>query len=135
MSGRYSLLELARQAEVPARTIRFYIARGLLSGPRLAGRKAEYDQAHLDRIKEIRGLQSKGLTLAEIAAAGAKNDEGPALPVPSPSLRYALGEDADVYVRADLPPWRMNRIRKAIGELNRMLRQDGNTEVGRQKSE
>ncbi len=124
MKAGINLAQLAMRAEIPARTIRFYIARGLLPGPRLAGRGAEYDQAHLDRIREIRALQAQGMTLAEIAAAGAPEAEQPALPAARPMLRFALGEEAEVYVRGDLAPWRLNRIRKAMGMLNQILRQE-----------
>jgi len=123
MKGRFSLVELAQRAEIPGRTIRFYIARGILQGPLHAGRGAEYDGRHLARIAAIRALQGRGLTLAEIAAAGVENQGALALPKATPSLRYSLGEDAEVYVRADLPPWRLNRIRKAIGTLQHLIQE------------
>ena len=47
------LAELAEKAGLPGRTIRFYIARGLLPGPLKAGRGAAYGQEHLDRLREI----------------------------------------------------------------------------------
>ena len=64
---RWTLTELADEAGIPARTIRYYIARGLLEGPDVAGRGASYGTAHRDRLLEIRALQSEGRMLADIA--------------------------------------------------------------------
>src|SRR5262249_59748072 len=61
-----SLSELAEETGIPARTIRFYIARGLLRGPLLAGRGASYGDEHRRQLEKIKRLQARGLTLVEI---------------------------------------------------------------------
>ena len=58
--------ELARAADVSVDTVRYYQARGLLPQPAREGRVAWYDDVHLDRMRQVRGLQRKGLTLAAI---------------------------------------------------------------------
>ena len=67
---QWSLAELAEEVGLSARTVRFYIGRGLLPGPEKAGRGASYGPAHLERVREIQRLQADGLTLAEIALRG-----------------------------------------------------------------
>jgi DNA-binding transcriptional MerR regulator len=62
-----TLAELADASGIPPRTVRFYIARGLLEGPEVAGRGATYGPGHLERLQKIRRLQQRGLTLAAIA--------------------------------------------------------------------
>ena len=62
-----SLSQLAEETGVPARTVRFYIARGLLRGPLQAGRGASYGNEHRKQLAEIKRLQAQGLTLVEIA--------------------------------------------------------------------
>jgi DNA-binding transcriptional MerR regulator len=47
-------------------TVRYYQSRGLLSQPEREGRVAWYGPAHAERIRQIRSLQKKGLTLAAI---------------------------------------------------------------------
>jgi DNA-binding transcriptional MerR regulator len=54
---------------VPPRTIRFYIAQGLLPGPLRSGRGAAYGKPHLQRLDRIKALQAKGMPLAELAFA------------------------------------------------------------------
>ncbi len=67
MSNSQTLAELSEESGVPARTIRFYIARGLLDGPVKAGRGAVYTAEHRARLETIKKLQAEGRMLAEIA--------------------------------------------------------------------
>ena len=59
---------------MPARTIRFYIARGLLDGPVKAGRGAVYTADHLARLERIKEMQAEGRMLAEIALSAFVED-------------------------------------------------------------
>jgi DNA-binding transcriptional MerR regulator len=63
---RYRVEQLAAACEVSVDTVRFYQARGLLEPPAREGRVAWYGPEHIERIREVRGLQRKGLTLAAI---------------------------------------------------------------------
>lgn len=58
--------ELARQANVSVRTIRFYISEGLLPAPQARGRFASYDEDALLRLQAIRRLKEAFLPLREI---------------------------------------------------------------------
>jgi DNA-binding transcriptional MerR regulator len=60
--------ELAGLAGVPIRTVRFYIAEGLLPGASTRGKGPSYTQEHLDRLQLIRLLVARHLPLAEIRA-------------------------------------------------------------------
>jgi DNA-binding transcriptional MerR regulator len=58
--------QLAAACEVSVDTVRYYQSRGLLEPPAREGRVAWYGPEHIERIREVRGLQRKGLTLAAI---------------------------------------------------------------------
>ena len=58
--------ELSRLANVTPRTVRFYVAQGLLPGPAGRGPASRYSQGHLRRLLLIRQLQQQFLPLAEI---------------------------------------------------------------------
>ncbi|MGH2513302.1 MAG: MerR family transcriptional regulator [Candidatus Limnocylindrales bacterium] len=62
----YSLPDLADVAGVTPRTVRYYIAQGLLPAPAGSGRAARYGEAHLARLRLIARLQRQHLPLAEI---------------------------------------------------------------------
>lgn len=57
---------LAEQAGAPVRTIRFYIAEGLLPGPGGRGKATLYGEEHALRLRLIRQLVAQRVPLAEI---------------------------------------------------------------------
>lgn len=113
-----SLSELAKKSGVPERTIRYYISRGLIPGPVRGGRGAEYTQEHLDGIRNVRELQSAGLTLAEIEYEFARDaGEQHAAIAPESWSMYRVSPDVTVQVRDGLSPWRIKHLRSAIARL------------------
>jgi DNA-binding transcriptional MerR regulator len=62
----YSIADLARLTGVSVRTIRYYLAQGLLPASGEAGPGAHYGQGHLDRLRLTKRLQAQHLPLAEI---------------------------------------------------------------------
>ena len=60
------LAELADQAGVSQRTVRYYVQQGLLPSPESRGPATRYEREHLDRLRLIRRLQREHLPLAEI---------------------------------------------------------------------
>ena len=116
----WTLAELAAESGVPARTVRFYIARGLLSPPARGGRGAFYTEEHLKLLGTVGEMQRQGLTLTEI---GRRLAPGPAPRLPEPSCwwRYPIADDVVVEVRAGASPWRMNQVRAALAALTAQL--------------
>ena len=129
--SEWSLVELAAESGIPPRTIRFYIARGLLEGPVHAGRGAVYDSRHMDRLRRIRELQNRGLTLAEIGVALGTAEQPQASAQPESWWQYRIGDDVVISLRAGMSPWRVKQIR---GLLERFVREmgdrEGNSEDG-----
>ncbi|MFD4031608.1 MerR family transcriptional regulator [Streptomyces sp. NPDC058637] len=68
--------ELAGEAGITVRTLRFYRERGLIQPPRREGRIAWYDDHHLARLRTITGLLDRGHTLNGIADLAATFDSG-----------------------------------------------------------
>lgn len=64
----HSLADLAKVADVTPRTIRYYVAQGLLPSPEAAGPNTRYGDGHLARLRLIKRLQREHLPLAEIRA-------------------------------------------------------------------
>jgi DNA-binding transcriptional MerR regulator len=62
----YTVDELAGLTGVPSRTIRFYQTQGVLPAPERRGRVAVYTGDHVDRLRLIEILQSRGLRIAAI---------------------------------------------------------------------
>jgi DNA-binding transcriptional MerR regulator len=133
--SRLGLLGAAPDARVSAapdaRTVRYYTTLGLLDRPSIVGRQARYGQRHVLQLLAIKGLQVRGLPLAEIQerlygrsdaelqalieALQAEPVEAPAPPAVSlrevtiePGLRllveegYRPGTEAETRIRAAL---------------------------------
>jgi len=63
----FKLDELARAAGTSARTVRYYVQRGLLPAPAFRGKDTAYGREHLVRLRAIRRLQDAFFPLDAIA--------------------------------------------------------------------
>lgn len=69
---KYSLAELVQASGLSVDTIRYYQSLRLLPSPERDGRQAVYDDAHLDRLRLIRSMSARGLSLRAIGMLLAK---------------------------------------------------------------
>lgn len=88
--------ELARQADIPVRTIREYQTFGILPPPERQGRVGVYSPGHLTRLALITRLQDRGYSLAGIRDLLASWSNGA-------DLGEVLGLAADQLVHIDEP--------------------------------
>jgi DNA-binding transcriptional MerR regulator len=106
----YRLRELANAAGGTPRTVRYYIAQGLLPSPGRLGPHTRYGADHLARLRLVRRLQDEGLSLAEIrerlSDAPAPMLAPMAAPMASPEFEPILGS-AFVHARPATPPTEM----------------------------
>lgn len=122
---RFNLDELSSLAELPRRTVRYYIQIGLLAKPTGVGRGAHYGTRHLDQLLEIRKWQQAGLSLERIQEL-LQGRDGPA-PLPPPRPRQAgslelwshlvIGEGVELIIepnRAQLSPEQVRALARAV---------------------
>jgi DNA-binding transcriptional MerR regulator len=98
---RYRVEQLAAACDVSVDTVRYYQSRGLLPQPDREGRVAWYGDEHAARIREIRTLQAKGLTLAAIRRV-VTGELGPADADLAAAVAAARGEPGDETELLDL---------------------------------
>ena len=103
---RYTLTELAGLTGVTPRTIRYYLAQGLLTSAGTPGPGAKYDDGHLDRLRLIRRLQREHLPLAEIRQrlVGLDNSSIAQLAEQEPPEATTPADSALDYIRRVLAP-------------------------------
>jgi DNA-binding transcriptional MerR regulator len=116
-----TLADIAETSDLPARTIRFYIARGLLSGPAKSGR-VPVTTEHVVRLGRIKCLQADRHTLLEIGRilsvpSAAKS----AMEPPTAWWQHASIDDVIVWVRDGARPWRTKQLRAAVEEFARRV--------------
>jgi len=77
---KLSLQQLSEQTGIPARSIRFYIQKGLLPRPQGETRAATYSEQHLASLLRIRQWQQSGLSLEAIGELLQARREPPLAP-------------------------------------------------------
>jgi DNA-binding transcriptional MerR regulator len=130
---RYSLDELAALAGVTARTVRYYIAQGLLDRPEGEKRGAHYLRTHLEQLLQVRRWSDAGLSLERIRKlrAGAAQDPPPRPAQPGTVevwSRVTLVDGLELHVepsRAGLDPQQLRDLVREVTKLYRALRNGG----------
>ena len=73
--ARYGIEDLAALGGVSRRTVRYYVQQGLLPSPLGLGRGRHYGREHLARLRAVKALQERGLSLDAVRT---ELDRGPA---------------------------------------------------------
>ncbi len=124
-SPSYTLDALVAAAKVPRRTVRHYIAEGVVPRPRGHGRGTTYGEEHLWRLRAARSLRMEGERLPDIRRRLAEMSldevralvEPPAAPAPA-ATPATLGDLAtERWERATLLPGLELMVRGDAGPL------------------
>lgn len=81
-SKTFTLDEIAALAELPRRTVRYYIQSGLIDRPQGVGKGAYYTQRHVEQLLLVRKWQLAGLSLESIGELLKQHAAGPLPPTP-----------------------------------------------------
>ena len=81
-SKTFTLDEIAARAELPRRTVRYYIQSGLIDRPQGVGKGAYYTQRHVEQLLLVRKWQLAGLSLERIGELLKQQAAGPLPPTP-----------------------------------------------------
>jgi len=130
---RFSLDELSTLAGVTSRTVRFYIAEGLVDRPEGEKRGAHYLRRHLEQLLLIRRWTDAGLSLDRVREliAGAPEDPAPRRAPPGSVevwSRVTVADGLEVHVepgRAGLTPDQARSLIRGITALYRQVRSTG----------
>jgi DNA-binding transcriptional MerR regulator len=121
----FTLDDIAALAELPRRTVRYYIQTGLVDRPQGISKGAFYTQRHVEQLLLIRKWQSAGLSLERIGELLRQQDSGPLPPTPRRAgsvevwshLVVADGIELTLEPgRADLTPEQVRAFFRAVTE-------------------
>lgn len=127
---RFSLEALSMLAGVTPRTVRYYIAEGLVDRPVGEKRGAHYVKRHLEQLLLIRRWTDAGLSLDRVREllAGAPEDPTPRRTAPGSIevwSRITVADGLEIHLepgRADLTPDQMRELVRSISALYRQVR-------------
>jgi DNA-binding transcriptional MerR regulator len=97
----FSIDDLAALAELPRRTVRYYIQVGLVDRPVGLGKGAHYTQRHLEQLLQVRKWQLAGLSLERIGDLLRQTDATNGTPLPPAPRRAGTVEVWSHLVVAD----------------------------------
>lgn len=125
-----SLEHLASLVGVTSRTVRYYIAQGLVSRPEGAKRGAYYTRRHLEQLLLIRRWTDAGLSLERVSelVAGAPEDAPPRVPRAGAVevwSRVTLADGLEIHLepgRAGLTPEQLRTLVREVTEAYHRVR-------------
>ena len=82
LAKTFTLDEIAALAELPRRTVRYYIQTGLVDRPHGIGKGAYYTERHVEQLLLVRKWQLAGLSLERIGEVLKQATNGPLPPSP-----------------------------------------------------
>ena len=130
---RFSIDELSTLAGVTPRTVRYYIAEGLVDRPEGEKRGAHYLRRHLEQLLRIRRWTDAGLSLDRVRElmAGAPEDPAPRRAAPGSVevwSRVTVADGLEVQVepgRAGLSAEQVRSLVRGITAVYRQVRTTG----------
>lgn len=130
---RLSIEELASLAGVTPRTVRYYIAEGLVSRPEGEKRGAHYLRRHLEQLLLVRRWTDAGLSLERVRELIAGAPEDPPARRAAPGSvevwsRVTVADGLEVHIepgRAGLAPEQLRSLVRGVTALFRQARAAG----------
>jgi DNA-binding transcriptional MerR regulator len=129
---RYTIADLEGKTGTPARTIRYYIGKGLLPPAHGRGPSATYDLGHLLRLRAIGLLKAQHIPLEEIGERlGSLGDQDIAAmleietaPPQDRWRRVQLHPDIELHIREPDGKRRDYALEQAIGRIQRFVQDE-----------
>ncbi|HEU5434275.1 MAG TPA: MerR family transcriptional regulator [Thermomicrobiales bacterium] len=129
---RYTIADLEAKTALPARTIRYYIGKGLLPPAHGRGPSATYDLGHLLRLRAIGLLKAQHIPLEDIRdrLANLGNQDLAAMleietaPPQDRWRRVLLHPDVELHIRESDGKRRDYALEQAIGRIQRFVQDE-----------
>ena len=128
----FTLDEIAALAELPRRTVRYYIQTGLIDRPQGVGKGAFYTQHHIEQLVLVRKWQLAGLSLEKIGDVLKQQGSGPLPPTPRRSgtvevwSHLVVAEGVEVNLepgRAGLSPEQVRAFFRGVTRLYQQVQE------------
>jgi DNA-binding transcriptional MerR regulator len=133
----FTLDDIAALAELPRRTVRYYIQSGLVDRPDGIGKGASYTQRHVEQLLLVRKWQLAGLSLERIGEVLKQPTTGPLPPTPRrPGTvevwsHLVVADGVEVTLepsRAGLSPEQVRAFFRGVTRVYRQLHESEDTE-------
>ena len=121
---QYTIEELSELTGFSRRTIRYYIQEGLLEPPAGRGRGGFYYDSHLQKLRQIKSFQNRGLTLAAISELLQTEEFEPAISSREIWIRYSIMPGLEINIKRELEQSKQKAISEIIKISKALLEED-----------
>lgn len=101
-TDKYTIEDLTELTGYTRRTIRYYVQEGLIEPPAGRGRGGFYYDSHLQRLRQIKSYQEKGLGISAMASLLKKESPEPAIPSREVLIRYEIIPGIEINVSREM---------------------------------
>ena len=131
----FTLEEIAALAELPRRTVRYYIQSGLIDRPQGIAKGAFYTQHHVEQLLLVRKWQLAGLSLERIGEVLKQQTSGPLPPTPRRAgtvevwSHLVVADGVEITLepgRAGLTPEQVRAFFRGVTQMYQQLHQSEN---------
>jgi len=137
LAKTFTLDEIAALAELPRRTVRYYIQTGLVDRPQGIGKGAYYTERHVEQLLLVRKWQLAGLSLERISEVLKQATKGPLPPAPRRKgtvevwSHMVVADGVEVTLdpsRARLSPEQVRAFFRGVAQVYEQIEKEGKEE-------
>ena len=127
MSKQYTIREICDITGYSRRTIRYYVQIGLIEPPSGRGRGGFYNDSHVNKLKQVKALQEKGMQLSVIMEylkterAGVPEEDVAKREI---WVRIEIAPGIEISVRRDIEEKKGKKIDEIIRVAKSILKED-----------
>jgi DNA-binding transcriptional MerR regulator len=126
---RYTIGQLSELTGFSRRTIRYYVAEGLLDPPAGRGRGGFYFDSHLEVLRRIRFLREKGVRLSAIFEMLRKDAALQVSPERRIWVKYEIEPGVEILVERGLEEQRSKDVAEVVRVARSILSKGGKDNV------
>lgn len=124
LEKKFTIDELSSLTGYSRRTIRYYIQIGLLEPPAGRGRGGFYNDSHLNKLKQIKVLNERGMSLSAIIdyfEAGGISDESYQRDI---FIKYEILPGIELLVRKDIDEAKKKKIFEIVKVAKSIIKEE-----------
>ncbi|MBF0338857.1 MAG: MerR family transcriptional regulator [Nitrospirae bacterium] len=122
---KYLINEVSEITGFSLRTIRYYVSSGIIESPEGRGRGGFYNDSHIDKLLQIKGMQENGMRLKDIINLDKSNKTDKAETTRQVWFRYEIVPGLEIHVRKDIEESERQKIFDVVKLSKTILKGNG----------
>lgn len=122
--NKYTIEDICNLTGFSRRTIRYYVQSGIIDAPAGRGRGGFYYDSHIDKLRQIRGLQEQGLTLQAIQSRLTEDKAPEITSRQGVWVRYEVAPGVEIHISREREMTEGRRIVELIRTARDIMKED-----------